>query len=275
MEHLDVGMLGTPPTAPAPTGQPPAPDPRPPLVVLDTGHTTLAATSRRGESATVWYRGPFTPREILRPAVTDPIGVLAHAADQLRQVGPDGLENVSLAVAFEIGRMLVAAQPGVIAALLTWRQSGYAPARIAAILGTGTTALHQLLATELAQHRPIFSAGVVAGVIGAVGAQNGARLGAIRPLVDPAPVKGVGQGLAAVVAQGFGLDVEQVSSILTTASVSPAAAAGVPVAVTQPTAGQVLGKLTGADFVSSRLALLTQVQGLVTGDRTTIEEPTP
>ena len=83
MQHLDVGMLGTPPKPP-PAGQtPPPPDPRPALRVTDTGHITLAATSRRGEQATVWYRGPFTARPVLRPAPTDPNGVLAHTADQL------------------------------------------------------------------------------------------------------------------------------------------------------------------------------------------------
>jgi hypothetical protein len=193
--------------------------------------------------------------------------VLAHAADQLRQVGPDGLENVSLAVAFEIGRMLVAAQPGVIAALLNWRRDGYAPARVGAILGSGSSALHELLAAELAQDKAVFSAGVVAGVIGAVGAQNAARLGPTRPLVQPAPVKGVGQSLAAVVAQGFGLDVEQVLSILATTGQNPAATVGIPTQVTQPTAGEVLGKLTGADFLASRLSLLTQVQGLITSTK--------
>ena len=263
MQHLDVGMLGTPPKPPPPSAKPPAPDPRAPLLVADTGHTTLASTSRRGEAATVWYRGPFTPREILRPATTDPTGVLAHAADQLRQVGPDGLENVSHAIAFEIGRMLVAAQPGVIAALLNWRRDGYRPARLGAILASGNTALHQLLATELAQARPSFSAGVVAGVIGGIGANNAARLGPTRPLVDPAPVKGVGQDLAAAVARGFGLDTGQVAAILGVGDQNPAAAAGVPVQLTLPIATQDFGQLGPADFTGARRALLSQVQGIL------------
>jgi hypothetical protein len=263
MQHLDVGMLGTPPKPPPPSAKPPAPDSRPPLLVADTGHTTLASTSRRGEPATVWYRGPFTPREILRPATTDPTGVLAHAADQLRQVGPDGLENVSLAIAFEIGRMLVAAQPGVVAALLNWRRDGYQPARLGAILANGNTALHQLLATELAQDRPSFSAGVVAGVIGGIGANDAARLGPTRPLVDPAPVKGVGQDLAAAVARGFGLDTGQVAAILGVGDQNPAAAAGIPVQLTLPIATQDFGQLGPADFTAARRALLSQVQGIL------------
>ena len=61
--------------------------------------------------------------------------------------------------------MLAASQPGVVAALLDWRRTGYAPARLGAILANGTTVLHQLLNTELGRARPVFSAGVVAGVL--------------------------------------------------------------------------------------------------------------
>ena len=259
MQHLDVGMRGTAPKPPAPGKKPPPPDPRPPLRVADTGHITLAATSRRGEAGTVWYRGPFTPRAILRPSPGDPNGVLAHAADQLRQAGPDGLENVSLAIAFEIGRMLAASQPGVVAALLDWRRAGYGQARLGAILGSGATALHQLLAAELAQARPVFSAGVVAGVLSDLGADHAARLGPTRPLLGTPPVPGTGEELAAVVAQGFGLDAAQLAAVLGRAGGSPAAAPGVPTGITQPRAPQNLGDLTARDFTGARLGLQSQV----------------
>lgn len=257
MEHLDVGLLGTPPKPPSSGPTPPPPDPRPPLRVLDTGHITLSATSRRGETGAVWYRGPFTPRAILRPSPSDPNGVLAHAADQLRQVGPDGLENDSLAIAFEIGRMLAASQPGVVAALLDWRRAGYAPARLGAILTNGTTVLHQLLNAELAQARPVFSAGVVAGVLSDLGTGNAAQLGPVRPLLATAPVPGIGEKLSDVLAQGFGLDAAQVAAVLGRGS--PAAAAGVPAAITQPAGPQDLGDLTAGEFTGSRLGLQSQV----------------
>lgn len=259
MQHLDVGMLGTPPKPP-PAGQtPPPPDPRPALQVAGTGHITLAATSRRGEPATVWYRGPCTAQPVLRPAPTDPNGVLAHTADQLRQVGPDGLENVSLAIAFEIGRMLAASQPGVVAALLDWRRAGYAPARLGAILGSGATALHELLNASLAQARPVFSAGVVAGVLSDLGQGNAARLGPVRPLLTPPPVAGTGDDLAAAVARGFGLDAGQVAAVLGRTGASPAAAPGVPAGITEPRAPQDLGDLTPREFTGARLGLQGQV----------------
>jgi hypothetical protein len=76
-------------------------------------------------------------------------------------------------------------------------------------------------------------------------------------------VTGAEPTLAAVVAQGFGLDVEQVSAVLSTAGQNPAAAPGIPAQLTQPSAGQVLGKLTVADFTAGRLGLLSQVQSLL------------
>lgn len=259
MQHLDVGMLGTPPKPP-PAGQaPPPPDPRPALQVAATGHIALAATSRRGEQATVWYRGPCTSRAILRPAPADPNGVLAHTADQLRQVGPDGRENVSLAIAFEIGRMLAASQPGVVAALLDWRRAGYAPARLDAILGSGGTALHDLLNASLAQARPVFSAGVVAGLLSDLGQGSAARLGPVRPLLTPPPVTGTGDHLAAAVARGFGLDAGQVAAVLGRTGAGPAAAPGVPATITEPHAPQDLGDLTAREFTGARLGLQSQV----------------
>jgi hypothetical protein len=261
MTHLDVGMLGTPPQPPPPPpAQQPPPDSRPPLVVLDTGHLKLSALSRRGEPSSVWYRGPCTPRAVLRPAATDPAGILAHAADQLRQVGPDGSENESLAIAFEIGRMLVAAQPGVIAALLDWRTRGYGQARFASVLANGGTALYQQLAAVLAAKPPVYSAGVAAGVLAGLGANGGTRLGPTRPLVGSAPVTGTGAALAAVVSEGFGLDAGQVASVLGAAGVSPAAAAGIPAQLTQPSAVQALGHLGAPDFAATALGLQGQVR---------------
>lgn len=259
MQHLDVGMLGTPPKPPPAGPEPPPPDPRPALRVTDTGHITLAATSRRGEQATVWFRGPFTPRAVLRPAPTDPNGVLAHTADQLRQIGPDGLENVSLAIAFEIGRMLAASQPGVVAALLDWRRASYAPARLAAVLGSGATALHDLLNASLAQARPVFSAGVAAGVLSDLGQGSAARLGPVRPLLTPPPVPGTGDQLPDVVARGFGLDPGQVAAVLGRGGGSPAAVPGVPAGITEPRAPQDLADLAAGEFAGARLGLQSQV----------------
>jgi hypothetical protein len=55
---------------------------------------------------------------------------LAHHADQLRVVVPDGHEDLGYAAAFEIGRLLALSQPGVAAALARWRQDAFGAARV-------------------------------------------------------------------------------------------------------------------------------------------------
>ena len=66
----------------------------------------------------------------------DPAGtsrpLVAHAADQLRRVVPDGREDLSLAAAFEIGRLLGLSQLSIVSALLRFRSEQFgagAPAR--------------------------------------------------------------------------------------------------------------------------------------------------
>ncbi len=121
MESLDSGLLGTEGKSPAKSG-------RPPLEVVETGHTGLAHRLRGGDEVRSWYRGPFVPH----PTEDPPEGrlALAHAADQVRTVVPDGREDISLASAFEIGRLLALSRPSVISALVRWRQRGYQAASL-------------------------------------------------------------------------------------------------------------------------------------------------
>jgi len=125
VEGLDSGLLGT-------IGEDAQPvEGRLPEEVVETGHTGLAHRTRRGDVVRSWYRGPLVPHP-----TTDPPGgrlPLAHAADQLRIVVPDGREDISLAAAFEIGRLLALARPSMVAALMRWRQGGYQTARREAV----------------------------------------------------------------------------------------------------------------------------------------------
>lgn len=122
MSTLDSGMLGTiAKKAPAEDAG------RLPLEIVDTGHVGLEQKTRRGDGVRAWYRGPFVPHPTDdSPAARLP---LAHAADQLRVVIPDGREDLSLASAFEIGRLLALANPNMVAALLRWRQLHYVTVR--------------------------------------------------------------------------------------------------------------------------------------------------
>lgn len=259
---LDDGMLGTlPPPGPPPVtpGTPPGPpDTRPDPVVTDTGHVQTAAVSRRGDPGTAWYRGPFTPRQMLR-AMPDDSGVLPliHAADQARRVGPDGREDLSAATAFEIGRLLAVSQPAVVAGLLGWRQDGYGAARVRGILNVPGS-LQASLLQVLNQNRAVFSAGVGATLLGSLGGNGAARLGPVQPVDKPGPALGGGD-LASLVARGFGIDQAQVSAVLATGP----AAGGLDPSVTASQLPAQLGQLTPADFSSATAGLTARVTSLV------------
>jgi hypothetical protein len=251
MQNLDVGMLGTAPPAPAAPAAGAAPPPPPsqaPLAVLDTGHLAVAGVDRGGNATTSWYRGPCTPRELLRPAAASAAGALAHSADQLRRAGPDGREDISLAVAFELGRIMAAAQPGVIAALLGWRQDNYDDARLGSLLALGGTPVHQQLATVLAENLPVFSAGVSAGVLSALGGNDASAVGPVRPVIEPPAVPGIAGSTAEAIAAGFGLDPGMVAAVVGQPGAPPTG--GLPATATSPQAAQDVATLQAASFTA-------------------------
>ncbi|MEZ4444533.1 MAG: hypothetical protein R3B72_35995 [Polyangiaceae bacterium] len=106
-ERLDVGMIGDV------RGEWPK--------VTDTGHTPLEGRDRAGAEETAWYRGPLVPMPLTR----DPRGPY-HSADQARRVSPEtGMEDVTYAAAFEVGRLLAAADARLAQDLMRWRRGDY------------------------------------------------------------------------------------------------------------------------------------------------------
>jgi hypothetical protein len=194
VQALEVGMLSTLPPDPQPGlgGKPPPRTTRPPPVVLDTGHVQLGHTSREGEAGDVWYRGPLVPRPGGREE-PDGQGVLPlfHASDQARRVGPDGRENLSLAAAFEIGRLLALAEPSVVASLLLWRKDGFAQARRSALMADEPTL------KEVSDLMAAARAGARAGasLLSRLGKDKAVRLGPVRPPIDPGdPIPALEEG---------------------------------------------------------------------------------
>ena len=195
MKNVDSGLLGTRGVTPVePVG-------RAALEVTETGHVGLDQRTRRGDLVRAWYRGPLLPH----PAdLAGPRLPLAHTGDQLRAVIPDGREDLSLAAAFEIGRLLALSQPSMVAALLEWRQRDYQVARGHAIwdgviAGLGLTGV----ALKAAPSLGIMLSRAFAG---AAASSPGAVIGPPRELVTPgAPMELKGEGLATVL-QHFGLD---------------------------------------------------------------------
>ena len=89
--------------------------------MTDTGHLRVESVNRLGAPETVFYRGPLVPTPLSR----DPNGPY-HSADQARRVAPDvGAEDVSYACAFEVGRLLAAADARLAQELMRWRRGAY------------------------------------------------------------------------------------------------------------------------------------------------------
>ena len=142
MEKLSSGLLGTEDPKPAEevVG-------RPPFESVETGHIGLAHRTRRGDGVRSWYRGPFVPH----PTADPPEGrlPLAHSADQVRVVVPDGREDISLAAAFEIGRLLALSRPSMVSSLMRWRQVGYQAAQREAVLAGQGSIIAESASTTL------------------------------------------------------------------------------------------------------------------------------
>jgi hypothetical protein len=202
MQDLDVGLLGTLPV-PDPD-DPPAPTPS---TVIATGHLQLEHRTRRGDTSQAWYRGPFVPHPTDRERPdSDGLLSVAHSADHLRRVVPDGREDLSYSAAFEIGRLLALSQLSVTASLLRFRQDQFGVARLRALtrdalpwgldLPAGARDLGHL---------------VSAFVVDRLSREPVAFAGPSRPVADPGrPIDGLAgldtRALDELVARGLGLD---------------------------------------------------------------------
>jgi hypothetical protein len=205
MQDLDVGLLGELPT-PAPDA-PPAPTP---TTVVASGHLQLDHRTRRGDTSQGWYRGPFVPHPADREQPVDGALSVAHSADHLRRVVPDGSEDLSYAAAFEIGRLLALSQLSVTAGLLRFRQEQFGAARLRAVVDDAlpwpidtdqTRDLRHLLSTFF---------------VGQLASEPVAFAGPTRPVADPGrPIDGLAglseARLDQLVATGFGIDLDKLA----------------------------------------------------------------
>lgn len=224
MQGLDVAFLGSVPLDPAARPQPdctppvkgdappPTPPPRPDLEVTETGHLGLAYQTRRGDGVRAWYRGPFTLHltEREEPAEDGHLP-LAHTSDQLRRLVPDGREDLSLAAAFEIGRLLALSQPAIVASFLRWREERFGEARASRL---SSLALED--AVGLGVKGSLGDLGQLVGKRFLVEASRDVErvIGPTRPPADPGrPLTYARGDVDEIIASGFGLDVRKVREL--------------------------------------------------------------
>jgi hypothetical protein len=197
MQNLDVGLLGTLPAAEEVV--------EPATTVLETGHLEIDHRRRRGVSGRAWYRGPLTPREVARRPATVPF----LAADQARRVATDGLEDLSEAAAFEIGRLLALAAPRFVAALRAWVRDGFTVRKTRRRLRDA--GFPQVTGSELGLVHSL--AGL--NLLTQLAADGAAVLGPQVPIVDLGSFADQARQVDPLpLSVGLGLDVEFVANVL-------------------------------------------------------------
>lgn len=241
MGGLDVGLMGTK-TDGAFARQfpdctdPPSPDAKKskgqpasklPLEVAETGHIGMPHLTRSGNRGTAWYRGPFSPFQLHRDPVDKDRAFpkLAHVSDHLRMMTPDGREDVSLAVAFETGRLLAMSQPSFLAALHRWRLAGFTKKRKQDgqrnVLRGQDDLLDRLRGFDFDKERiedAIRAAQIIrmmeSGLLGGLAARPDVGISTPRDLVDPGvPINALKNGGMDILAQGLGIPVSILNEV--------------------------------------------------------------
>ncbi len=145
MQHLDVGLVGK-----TQKNKPP---------VTDTGHIRVELGTRAGTQETALFRGPLVPMPLTR----DSAGPY-HSADQARRIAPElGMQDISYACAFEVGRLLAAADARLAQELMRWRRKGFKAGARLDVLADLEARLDLVLAETIPQKLQRYVLPVVAG----------------------------------------------------------------------------------------------------------------
>jgi hypothetical protein len=212
MQTVDVGLLGTLPAPPVAKPGKPLPPPQPDNLpeVVATGHVGLAHRARRGDALRAWYRGPCVPFATARDGKGSPAPLpLAHSADQLRRVVPDGREDVTLAAAFEIGRLLALSQLSVVSALLRFRAEQFGIGRVHQTIGKLVPFPLPKVGSNAGARSVDLGRYVAVQVVDVLAKNRERMLGPQRPVADPGREIEVDGDIDRLIAEGLGLDYDR------------------------------------------------------------------
>ena len=214
MQDLDVGLVGSvPPAVP--------PEPEGPTVI-ESGHLELEHQTRRGDTTNAWYRGALVPHPTDRDKPdSDGRLIVAHAADQLRRVVPDGREDLSFAAAYEIGRLLALSQLSIVSALQRFRGEQFGAARVKYLIETIIPGALLPALDDLFDLSHI----VASGLLDRVATKPVSVGGPPRPVADPGRRLEFSGSLDSVVASGLGLDLNAIRKAADTVGMAAALAA--------------------------------------------------
>jgi hypothetical protein len=114
VDALDKGPLALPPPDPPPSTGPE----QDAAAAMAMGYTPLSHTTRQGERAVSWYRGPLVPLPVQAEQTTT-----WPASDAALRFDPGrGMLDVSYAAAWQLGRLLMLAASDVAQELFDWRR---------------------------------------------------------------------------------------------------------------------------------------------------------
>ncbi len=250
MNELKVGLLGT-----LDTEQPP---PLPEVAL--TGHVGIAHRTRHGDPARSWYRGPLSPQPTVRTEAVNGGLALAHSADQLRKVVPDGREDISQAAMFEIGRLLTLSKPTLVAAMMEWRRELFGAARARELADLLAGKLLSGIGVGIIGGQSSLEALIRTHVVGAFASADPAKLAPYaRELTDPRIPKDIGDLAPDAVLRGLGADPAKTFSA--TKAFGAEGLGDVPVfvadATSKPVSSDQLATSRLANHLGDRVAQLT------------------
>jgi hypothetical protein len=121
MKNLDSGLLKMPVSEETRSGAE-TPAQRLVLSAIDNGYVPIRYGMRQGEKTTAWYRGPLSPVNTQQAERREPF-VTSDSAMIYDQ--KTGLFDLSLATAWQIGRLVALADKSFSADMLRWRREAH------------------------------------------------------------------------------------------------------------------------------------------------------